>query len=300
MIMLSIIIVNYKSSSDLDVCLSSIIIHEKEYLSYEFIVVDNNSDDEGLSLLKDKYPFVQFINAPRNGGFAYGNNIGISHAHGDIVFLLNPDTWMKDSAISKLLQRITSDDNIDIIGPQLFFPDGSNQSYYHPKTHLTLWRLFCEQFYLHRVFWFSKVFNSYFRTYMDYSAETNVEQLSGAAFMFKKSVIERIGLLDESYFMYFEESDFCLNAIKNSMKLLYYPEAKIIHKGGLSSVSKSSFSTVCFYNSFKYYFIKNYNYIISFFAVMILFIGTLIRVLYFRALRNDKYIYYKNLIKNFV
>lgn len=296
--MLSIIIVNYKSSKDLDICLSSIIKNEKSYGTYEFIVVDNDSNDMGLNEIILKYPFVKILNAPKNGGFAYGNNIGIKNSKGDIILLLNPDTWIEEPAISKLLYRLRSDEKLDIIGPQLFFADGRNQSYYLPKTYLNLWRLFCEQFYLHRVFRSIKIFNSYFKTYMNFSIESNVEQVSGAAFMMKRRVIDQIGMLDEDYFMYFEESDFCLKAVKKGMKLLYYPYAKIIHKGGLTDSSKSSFTTLRFYNSFKIYFNKNFSMITCFSARIILFVGTLLRYIFLKVFHNKKYMYYQNLLKN--
>jgi len=296
--MLSIIIVNYQSSADLDICLSSIIKHEAFYRSFEFIVIDNNSSDPGLPGLLIKYPFIRLINTAKNGGFSYGNNIGINVAKGDIIFLLNPDTWVEDQSITKLICRLESDDKLDIIGPQLLDPDKSNQSYYLPKTYLTLWRLFCEQFYLHRIFKSYKIFNSYFKTYMDYSHECYVEQVSGAALMMKKRVIEKIGLLNEKYFMYFEESDFCLHAIKNNMTLLYYPESQIIHKGGLSNTTKSLFSTVCFLNSFKTYFRKNFGLPSLLVAIVILSIGTFIRFSILRITGNKKYIYYKNLLKS--
>jgi GT2 family glycosyltransferase len=80
--MLSIIIVNYKSSKDLDACLASITKYEESYLDYEYIIIDNDSDDPGLSELILKYPFAEFIKAPKNGGFAYGNNIGIRQRKG--------------------------------------------------------------------------------------------------------------------------------------------------------------------------------------------------------------------------
>ncbi len=268
-------------------------------MSYEFIVVDNNSNDPGLPELAIKYPFVKFINAPENGGFSYGNNIGIKQSTGDIIFLLNPDTWLNDAAITKLLRRIESDDFLDIIGPQLFFPDGNNQSFYLPKTYLTLWRLSCEQFFLHRIFKTIKIFNSYFRTYMDYSVECQVEQVSGAALMMKKNVIQKIGYLDEDYFMYFEESDFCLKAVKAGMKLLYYPEAKIIHKGGLTSDSKSDVTTSFFYHSFKMYFKKNFGTVSTLLASSTLFIGTLTRFIIFKLIGNEKSFYYMNLLKSF-
>jgi len=276
MTLLSIIIVNYKTSGDILKCLESIVLYEKKYKSYEIIVVDNNSDDPGLINISKTFPFVKIIYAPKNGGFAYGNNIGIRNSKSDHIFLLNPDTFLIDNSIEKLLNRIAKID-IDIIGPKLLNSDGSNQSYIIPKSYLTLWKLFCEQFYLHKVFKKIRLFNSYFRTYMDYDRETFVEQVSGAAFMFKREVISRIGMLDENYFMYFEESDYCMKAVKNGLKLLYYPESKIIHTQTAGTTSERAVKD--FVISFKYFFKKNYSKLTYYLAIYLFTLGTLLRLM---------------------
>ncbi|MDY6934875.1 MAG: glycosyltransferase family 2 protein [Spirochaetota bacterium] len=291
--MLSIIIVNYKTSRDISICLESIVENERNYSNYEFIIVDNNSDDSGLKNISENYNFVNIIYAPKNGGFAYGNNIGIKASSGDCILLLNPDTYIiENNSIEKLYNHLKQNHDINFIGPQLLYPDKSNQSYYHPKSNLTLWRLFCERLFLHRMLSNSKLFNSYFMTYMDYKKPKYVEQINGAAFMFKRDVIDKIGLLDENYFMYFEESDYCLQAIKNGYRLLYYPYSRIIHKGGLIAESNWVRSTRDYIISFKYYFKKNYNNSVYFIAMLLFFIGTMIRIITLWLKGNKKYSYY--------
>jgi len=287
--MLSIIIVNYKSSKDISECLDSIIKHEKNYTKYEFIIVDNNSDDPGLPQLAKNFPFAKIINADKNGGFAYGNNIGISRAGGDYIFLLNPDTYLTDNSIEKLYERIRKDKSTGIIGPMLLFPDGSNQSYYLPKSYFTLWRLFCERFYLYRIFKRFPLFNSYYRTYMDYSNETAVEQVSGAALLFRKEILKETGLLDENYFMYFEESDFCLQAARHNIKQLYYPGSRIIHKGGLDSESGWERSSSWFTESFKYYFKKNYSFATYYSALILFALGSCLKSILFALKKDHRY-----------
>lgn len=272
--MVSIIIVNYKSSRDIDTCLASIIEHERQYKKYEIIIVDNNSGDQNLPGLKKKYPFVTIIDAPKNGGFAYGNNIGIRAASHDIIFLLNPDTFIKANSIEKLYNRLSGDPGLDLIGPLLRYPDGRNQSYYLPKTYLTLWKMFCSEFNIYRLFPRSRVINSYYRTYMDYEKETYVEQISGAALMFKKRILDKTGLMDENYFLYFEESDFCLQAVKNGFRLLYYPGSTVFHVGGYE---KSSWQENIGITSLKYYFRKNFNVMAPYAAVLIHRLGESVR-----------------------
>jgi len=285
--MLSIIYVNYKTSKDILISLASIAKYEKKFKEYEYIIVDNNSDDGGLEVIKKKYPFVKIIYAPQNGGFAYGNNHGIKQAIGDFIFLLNPDTYINDNAIEKLYYRIKNDNSIGIIGPQLLYPDGENQSYYLPKTYLNLWKLFCERFYLYKIFKQNHLFNSYFKTYMDYSKETYVEQVSGAALLFRKSILENTGLLDENYFMYFEESDFCLQACKHDLKLLYYPKSSIVHIGGLNSESGWERNSEWFVVSFKYYFKKNFTKSIYYTAIIFFTMGSCLKILIF-LIKNDR------------
>ncbi len=274
--MLSIIIVNYKTSRDLTRCLESIVQYEKNYRKYEFIIVDNNSDDHGLETVKQTFKFIRIIHAPMNGGFAYGNNIGINNSKGEYIFLLNPDTYIADNGIEKLLNRMVEDRNIDIIGPKLLNPDGSNQSYFLPKSYLTLWKIFCEQLYLHKIFKNIKLFNSYFRTYMHYDKENFVEQVSGAAFMFRRDIIATIGLLDENYFMYFEESDYCLQAVKHGLKLLYYPDSRITHTQAAGTFSERSIRD--FVKSFKYFFKKNFSLLVYYPVICIFIIGSLLRL----------------------
>jgi GT2 family glycosyltransferase len=290
--MLGIIFVNYRSSLDLNSCLESIKNNELNYKDYEYIVVDNNSGDIGLKGIEERYSFLKIIYAPENNGFAYGNNIGIRNSRGDCIMLLNPDTVVEDDSLGKMYRRLTGDDAIDFIGPKLLFPDGSNQSYYEPKSHLTLWRLFCDKFYLHRVFPRSSLLNSYYRTWMDYDRETFVEAVAGSAFMFKRRVIEKLGFLDENYFMYFEESDYCLRAVRNGYRLLYYPESNVVHRGGLISETNWERSTRDYTRSFKYYFRKNFSWVTYRLAIPIFIAGSLLRALILRIRKDARYRYY--------
>lgn len=286
--MLSIITVNYKSSKNIDICLGSIIKYEPRYIDYEFIIVDNNSNDSGLKGIGQKYPFVKIIHAAENRGFAYGNNIGIKASKGDYILLLNPDTYLENNSIEKLYARLKNSNDIDFAGPQFLGIKKTNDSYYSPKSYLTLWKLFCESFYLYRIFNKNKIFNSYYRTYIDYEKESYVESMGGAAFLFRRSVIDKIGLLDENYFMYYEEIDYCLQAIKSGYKLLYYPESKIIHIGGDTTASLSEWSVKISIQSFKYYFKKNFPYS-YYIALPIYFAGSLSRAVVLMLTGNKKY-----------
>ena len=294
--MLSIIIVNYNSSKDIEVCLNSIVQFEPCYKEYEIIIVDNNSNDKGLKGIKNQFPFVKIIMAPENGGFAYGNNRGIETASGDYILLLNPDTYIKDNSIEKLYLRLLKGD-VQLIGPQLFGKNGTNDSYYSPKSFLTLWKLIGERFYFYKLFKPIKPFNSLFRTYMNYSKEQNVESIGGAALMFKKTILEKTGLLDERYFLYFEENDFCMQAHNAGFKLLYYPGSHVVHVGGTTSETGSDFAAMHRMKSFKKYFKKNFplSYVP---AHIVFFCGALLRVIGAKLVGSKKYTYFKSELKH--
>jgi len=299
--MLSIIYVNYKASNDILASLASIVNYEIDYCNYEFIIVDNSSEDDNLDTIKKNYPFVKIIYAPKNGGFAYGNNIGIQNSHGDTILLLNPDTLIHDNSIQILLKKIQEDTNLHIIGPQLLFVDGTSQTNIVPKKYLTLWALFCEQFYLQRIFKKSRLFNSYIKNYLDPNKECFVKSISGAAFMFKRDIIDTIGLMDEKFFLYFEETDFCFRANKHNIKMLYYPKSKITHAIGLSGKPSSSNMIQHYILSFKLYFKKNFNNPKLIIALLILFLGSFIRFIFYKIYDDKKsniYFYYlKNITK---
>lgn len=301
--MLSIIIVNYKTSAEIAVCLQSIVQHEKNFRKYEIVIVDNDSHDDGLENISRSYSFIKILRAPRNGGFAYANNIGINNSSGEYILLLNPDTYIQDNSIEKLYDRIRNDSSIDIIGPQLLNPDGTNQSLWTAKSYQTLWKLFCVEFFLNRLFRKSTIFNSYFQSYMEYNKEKRVEHVPGAAIMFRRELINKIGLLDEHYFMYFEESDFCLQAVKNGRRLLYYPGSRIIHTAGQSTSSGFSEKSNKYYiESFIYYYKKNFGLFASYLGRFILFTGSLVRFVIYLLLFNKKYkiyYYYLKYLMNF-
>jgi len=295
---LSIVVVNYKTSHDVDICLDSIEKYEPNFNEYEFIVVDNCSKDSGFEKLKVKHPYVKLIYAQKNGGFAYGNNRGFEAALGDVILMLNPDTYLKDNAIEKAYKRLIEDPEISLLGPKLIDPDGTNQSYFHAKTYPTLWRVFCERMYLHRIFKKSKLFNSYFQTYMDYGKERYVEQICGGALMFKRFVVEKIGYIDEEYFMYFEETDWCRKAVKCGLKLLYYPESVIVHDEGLTKEENTKRNAVYFVNSLKYYFKKNGFFSTYYATISIYLLGTLIRVVVLYIKGDAMYLKNLEIIKN--
>jgi hypothetical protein len=226
---LSIIIVNYRNKNKLETCLHSILKAEQPSFDYEIILVENNSGEDLNSLIKMSGN-ISLLNSQKNLGMGGGNNLGIERAQGDYILVLNPDTVIKDGAILTLLNYLKANPDVGIVGPKLLNPDGSLQyscsrfpSFFMP----ILRRTFLGDY-------FSESRDSF--QMMDFSHDVikEVDWLMGSALMFKKSIILSTGEIweprfDERYFMYFEDTDICRSAQAKNLKVVYNPEAILIH-----------------------------------------------------------------------
>jgi len=220
----SIIIVSYNVKEFLERCISSITRSSEKV---EIIVVDNNSNDGTLEMLKNLYPFVRIIANEKNVGFSAANNQGIALASADVIFLLNPDTELVDDSLSKLLLFLNQQKEICVVGPKLLNSDLSLQVSVWKYPSVTY--LFLELFYLHRTF-----------NTLNYSTKKMAEcfepdALSGAALLFKRDLLQKVDGLDPLFF-WMEDIDFCYRAHQTGCKIFYYPFAEIIHYSGKSSL----------------------------------------------------------------
>ena len=244
----SIIIVNWKSIDYLTKCIKSIKVQTT--CPYEIIVIDNDSGKEEQTALQE-IGNIHLILNDKNAGFAAANNQGFKVARGEFVFMLNPDTIILKKAIDKLIGFLENHENIFATGPKLFY---SEKMDYHPsiKTFQTPF----SQFY--KMLPQSQRIREYFRPY-DPDKTQRVDGVWGAAIMFRKQVFERIGLLDEQFFIYAEEIDFCKRMAMNNMPLYYYPEAQVIHYGGKSQKKSSEKKNKLLWTSQTKYLKKYYS-----------------------------------------
>lgn len=258
-VVLSIIIVNHNSSGPLKDCLESIAASIID-VAYEVIVVDNSPSRAGLRTLKEAYSAATFIELSDNRGFAAGNNAGIKAARGRALLLLNPDTVLEPHAIQRLYGRLMSSNKTGIVGPMIHYPDGSLQSEVLPKKIPGLKDLFFELFLVRRAFPGSEAMSSYHGVRgFDFYQEQKVEQVSGACLMIKKEVIDAVGLMDEKFFLYFEETDWCLRALKAGYEIFYVPSASITHLEGASAPRCARRAVERFYASELYFIKKHYG-----------------------------------------
>lgn len=221
---ISVIIVSYNVWDYLKPCLNSVL--SQQGLSSEIIVVDNNSSDNSPALIQKEFPAVHLILNTDNKGFSAANNQGINAAKGKYILLLNPDTEIKQgNVLAKMCDFLDSNKDYGIAAPMLLNSDGSFQDSYW--TLSCLWLFFLELFYLHRLHKKQKP-----------DQVISVKALSGAALFFKKTLIDKTGLLDENMF-WMEDIDFCYRARKAGTSVLYNPALEIIHHGGKSSANYS-------------------------------------------------------------
>lgn len=238
---LSVIIVNYNIKYILEQCLHSVYAAIQN-IDAEVFVVDNNSVDGSCAMIAEKFPWVQLIENKENVGFSKANNQAIRISQGEYVLLLNPDTVVEEDTFTKTTQFMDEHPNGGGLGVSMI--DGKGKFLPESKRGLpTLAVSFFKMFGFHKVFPHSKRFNYYYLGHLSNNEVHEIEILSGAFMLLRKSVLDSIGLLDEEYFMYGEDIDLSYRIIKAGYKNYYYPHATIIHYKG-ESTKKASFKYV--------------------------------------------------------
>ncbi len=230
---LSIVIVNWNVREELRNCLASIYRGLRRELPFEVIVVDNASKDGSVEMVRGEFPQVKLIENQTNLGFTKANNQGISQSQGRYVILLNPDTEVIGDALARMVDYMEAYPEMGLVGPQLLASDGSVQS--SRRRFPSLATAFLESTILQRWFPSNRVTRRYY--VLDRSDEElqAVDWVTGACLMVRRKTVDEVGLLDEDFFMYSEELDWCYRIKRAGWQVVYFPEAKIIHHGGKSS-----------------------------------------------------------------
>lgn len=251
--LLSVVIVNYNVQYFLEQCLHSV-FKSGEDLAMEVFVVDNNSSDGSVEMVKKKFPRVKLIANKNNLGFSKANNQAIRQAGGRYILLLNPDTVVEDKTLPKVVGFMEQHPEAGGLGVKML--DGQGKFLPESKRGLpTPGVAFCKIFGLSALFPKSKIFGRYHLGFLDKDKTHQVEVLSGAFMLLRKEALDRAGLLDEDFFMYGEDIDLSYRLEKAGYRNYYYPEARIIHYKG-ESTKKSSI-----------------NYVMVFYKAMVIFAG---------------------------
>ena len=216
---LSIIIVSYNVREDLERCLESLVTHPPA-ADHEIVVVDNASTDDTVQALRRRWPGVRRIEAGGNLGFSRGNNVGIRQSFGELVLLLNGDTLVPPGALDALATVLDARPDVAIAGPRLVDARG--------QAELSFGRMISPVNELRQKL---RTRRSVERLT---SVEREVDWVSGACLLVRRADAEAVGLLDERYFMYTEDVDFCAAVRARGRKVLFTPRAQIVHLRGRS------------------------------------------------------------------
>ena len=227
---ISVIIVNWNVRELLLACLES--LREQTGVRHEIIVVDNASRDESAEAVERQYPKVTLIANKNNRGFARANNQGIRLAKGRHILLLNPDTVVRPDTLRQTVAFLDNHPDIGILGCKILNRDGSRQRSIRRDPSFSSQALILAK--LHAFFPKLNPLRRYFASDVTYDHEQDVEQVMGAFLAFRASLTNRVGLLDEGFFLWFEEVDFCKRVRAAGLRIVFLPSITITHFGGES------------------------------------------------------------------
>ena len=225
---------------------------------YQAVVIDNASMDETGRIVKERKNgnFI-FLSNEKNEGFTKAVNQGVEIAGGAYIFILNPDTLLTEGSVERLMKKISSDNTIGLVAPQLRFPDGGIQ--YSCRRFPTFWNVLTEMTRLSRIFHRSKLFNGWKMGDFNHEKERDVDQPAGAALMVKKDLLNGLGGFDERFPMFFSDVDLCKRIKNKGKKVVYCPDAIIVHKGGSTVLGRRPELIASSHLSLIRYFLKHHR-----------------------------------------
>ncbi len=216
--------VTYNALPYIEQCLQSV-------AGWPTVVVDHGSKDGTLGLVEEKFPDVRVVRQ-ENLGLAAGWNRGIQETSSRFVLILNADAWAVGDGVRKLLAFAQSEPQAALVGPKLLNTDGSLQR--SVRGFPTLWRLATEYFFLRKLAPHSQALNAFYAGGFEHDRVTEAEFVMGAVMLVRRDAIEQTGPLDEDFFLFSEETDWCFRFREAGWKVLFYPGAEFVHVGGAS------------------------------------------------------------------
>lgn len=257
---LSIIIISYNTKDLLKQTLDSLPVNP----DWEIFVVDNNSQDGSAELIEHFYPQVKLMRNEANLGFAKANNQAIKEAKGEYLLLLNSDTQVKPNALEKMLAYLSAHSQVGMITPKVVLPNGMLDQACH-RGEPTPWRAFTYFSKLEQVFPHSSIFGGYHQTHLDLTSIHPVEATAATALMVRRSAIDHVGMLDERFFFYAEDLDWCKRFREAGWKIVYFPDSEVLHhksasgKGNKHDKLKAKQAKKHFWETMKLYYEKHYD-----------------------------------------
>jgi len=285
---LSIIVVNFNTKDLLRDCLITVFKSLATSFpgEYELIVVDNGSNDNSPQMIKKEFPQVNLIENKENVGFGRANNQAIKRAKGDYILLLNSDTIVSPNSIVMVVRWLRSHPEVGVVGCRLLNKDSTIQpsaGFFPNILRLFLWATFIDD--LPGAWSIIKPYHVTQRAF--YQKEREVDWVTGAFFMLRKEILERVGLFDEKMFMYVEEMELCYRIKKRGFKIYFTPVASAIHLKGGSQKDKN-LAIVEEYRGLRYFFKKHKPQWQRPLLGLILRLGALLRIILFGIIGQDK------------
>ena len=220
----SVVVVTYNAMPYLERCLESV-------AGLERIVVDHGSTDGTLELVRERFPDALLLEA-ENRGLAAGWNAGFRVASGRYVLLLNADAWVVGDSVTRLVEFADRHPEAAVVGPRLRNVDGSLQR--SVRGFPTLWRLATEYLFLRKLAPRSRLLNAFYAGDFDHDEVREAEFVMGACLLVRREAADAVGLLDESFFLFNEETDWCYRFRAAGWKVMFFPGAEAVHVGGAS------------------------------------------------------------------
>ena len=284
---LSIIVVSFNTKKFTKETIDSVLKNTKG-ISYELIIVDNDSSDGSKELLQDyskKYNNVVYIQTGENLGFGKANNVGIEKSKGKYILLLNSDTKLEKNIFPEMIKYMDNHPKIGVSTCKLLNEDRSLQG--TGGGFPTLGRVFAWMFFVEDIPFIEKLFipfhpthpMSFYKGGNIYKNKRKIDWITGAFMLIRRKVIEDAGMFDKDYFMYVEETELCYRINKAGWEIWYLPEWSIIHYGGASG--GGDFSLLSEYKGVKLYYKKHMNAFSNFLLRILLKLGSLIRIFLF-------------------
>lgn len=272
---LSVIIVNYNVRAFLEQALHSV-FKALEGLRSEVYVVDNGSRDDSVGMVRHAFPAVHLIENQNNVGFARANNQAILRTKGRMICLINPDTLVQEDTFRVCMAYLDTHPDVGAIGCKILNPDGTLQLSCR-RSFPTPWVALTKVMGLSALFPHSRLFGRYNLTYLDPEATTEVEALSGSFMMLRREVVDDVGMLDERFFLYGEDLDWCYRIRKKGWKIVFHPETQIIHYKGRSTQEADFNSLRVFYDAMRLFVAKHFKRRRAVFPLWFILLGIQLR-----------------------
>jgi len=251
---LTVSIVSNSNRELLDRCLASIFENTRD-VEFEVIVVDNCSTDGTPGMVRDKYPSVRLIENEEPAGYSANHNRALREMRGDFVVIMNDDTEVLPGCFEAMCRFLDENPTAGCAGPRILNPDRTLQQSVYRQPSLPV--LFFHAFFLDSIFQNSMTVAGFRKWPHDERRE--VEFMIGACLMFPREAIEKAGLMDERYFIYAEDADLCLEIEKAGYRVVFLPDAEIVHHGGTSMKKIGDMAIDNFYRSMELFFEKHYG-----------------------------------------